>query len=208
MRLLFVKLKHIGDSLLLPPTLMAVRRQYPQASIWVVVRKGSEGILSGCPAVDELRTAVAPEAEKRPFWNWWTDLRLICELRRRRFDYAFELTDGDRGRWVTVLSGARTRCVNTAVSPLNLWWRRRFNAGSQFVLVNRHRAEKDFYTVRDCLPLDGPIPPLAFDRAHTALWPGAQSMSDFALLHPATRWQRKTWPVEKWRELGVHLLRG
>jgi len=206
MRLLFVKLKHIGDSLLLTPTLTAARRQYPQARTWVVVRKGSEGILAGCPAIDVLRTVAAPEVEKRPLWNWWTDWQLIRELRRQRFDYAFELTDGDRGRWVTFLSGARTRCANLAGPPLNRWWRGRFNACSHFAWTNRHRVEKDFFTVNDCLPLGAPIPPLAFDRERTAPWPGAQSLTEFALLHPATRWRRKHWPVEKWRELGRHLL--
>ena len=62
MRLLFVKLKHIGDSLLLTPTLAAVRAMYPQAEIWVVVREGSQGILSGCPAIDRLLTVAAPES--------------------------------------------------------------------------------------------------------------------------------------------------
>ena len=45
-KLLFIKLKHIGDALLLTPTLTAARAACPQAQIWVVVRKGSEGILA------------------------------------------------------------------------------------------------------------------------------------------------------------------
>ena len=57
--LLFVELKHIGDALLLTPTLVAARTQYPNAEIWVVVRQGTEGILAGCPAIDHLIT-VAP----------------------------------------------------------------------------------------------------------------------------------------------------
>ena len=58
MRLLFIKLKHIGDSLLLTPTLTAARAAYPAAEIWVVVRRGCEGILVGCPAVDGVLTGL------------------------------------------------------------------------------------------------------------------------------------------------------
>ena len=65
MRLLFVKLKHIGDSLLLTPTLSAVRTMYPDSEIWVVVRRGCEAILRGCPAIDNLLTAAAPELSSR-----------------------------------------------------------------------------------------------------------------------------------------------
>src|SRR6266496_3983286 len=126
MRLLFVKLKHIGDSLLLTPTLAAVRSTYPAAEIWVVVRKGCEGILQGCAAIDRLLTAAVPEPAKRSRLNWWHDFRTVRELRRRRFDHAFELTDGDRGRWIAAFSGADVRCANGAGRPLHWWWRRQF----------------------------------------------------------------------------------
>ena len=38
-RFLFIKLRHIGDSLLLTPTLVATKAKYPDAEIWVLVRK-------------------------------------------------------------------------------------------------------------------------------------------------------------------------
>ena len=64
MRLLFVKLKHIGDALIMTPALMAARAAYPRAEIWVVVRQGCEGILAGCPAIDRVLTTAAPEAHR------------------------------------------------------------------------------------------------------------------------------------------------
>jgi len=206
MRLLFVKLKHIGDSLLLTPTLAAVRATYPQAEIWVVVREGCEGILSGCPAIDQIRTAAAPEAVKRSRWNWWHDFQTIRELRQRRFDYAFELTDGDRGRWIAALGGAKVRCANGAGRALNWWWKGQFNSVSQFEWQCRHRAEKDFFTVADALPLKGEVPAMVFSRERTQDWPPAAAFPNYAVIHPGTRWRRKRWPKEKWIELGRHLL--
>ena len=90
LRLLFVKLKHIGDALLLTPALVAVREDYPAAEIWVVVRQGCEGILAGCPAIDRILTTAAPETRHRRIQDWVDDGRLIRELRRARFDYAIE----------------------------------------------------------------------------------------------------------------------
>ena len=120
MRLLFIKLKHIGDSLLLTPTLMAVRRQYPQARICVVVRKGCEGILEGCPAINQIFVSAAPEATKRHVTQLWTEMQLIRTLRREDFDYAFELSDGDRGRLLAFLSGAKTRCANQVGTQIGM----------------------------------------------------------------------------------------
>ena len=206
MRLLFVKLKHIGDSLLLTPTLTAVRANYPQAQIWVVVRKGCEGIMAGCPALDKLFTAAPPEAANRSWSNWWRDFQTIRELRRQRFDYAFELSDGDRGRFVCWLSGARARCTNAAIRPLSWWWRRLFTHVSDFDWRDRHRAEKDFYTVNDALPLKGEVPAMTFLRERTARWEPARVFSDYAVIHPGTRWKRKRWPRENWIETGRYLL--
>src|SRR5439155_13712127 len=111
MRLLFIKLKHIGDSLLLTPTLSAVRAVYPQAHICVVVRQGCEGILAGCPAIDQILTSAAPEAKKRKARQFWAELQLIRTLRRQKFDCTFELGDGDRGRLLSFLSGSTERCA-------------------------------------------------------------------------------------------------
>ena len=128
LRLLFVKLKHIGDALLLTPTLVATRAQYPNAEICVVVRQGTEGILAGCPAIDQLITVSPAESDQRSPGSLWRDLRTLLHLRRQRFDYAFELTDGDRGRWLAGLSRACHRCTDANQRNLNGWWRRRFNA--------------------------------------------------------------------------------
>jgi heptosyltransferase-3 len=206
MRLLFIKLKHIGDSLLLTPTLVAARARYPQATIWVVVRRGCEGILAGCPAIDRILTSAAPEARNRPALSWLVDLRLIRDLRRQAFDYAFELTDGDRGRFVAWLSGARSRCTNIALEPLSAWWKPKFNALSAYGWMTGHRVEKDFYTVNDFLPLGATIPPLAFARERTEPWPPGGAVQDFAVMHPGTRWVRKRWELAKWIELGRCLL--
>jgi len=197
-RLLFIKLKHIGDSLLLTPTLMAARVAYPASEISVVVRRGTEGILSGCPAVDHLHTAAPAEAGQRSAGAWLSDLRLAFRCGRQRFDYAFELSDGDRGRWLASLSGARIRTTNIAKAPLHWWWQQRFNSFSQFRWHEAHAVEKDYYTVHDALPLPATVPPLAFVRERTREWAPAGGGQDFAVLHPGTRWLRKRWPLERW----------
>lgn len=206
MKLLFIKLKHIGDALLMTPTLMAARTQYPQAEIWVVVRKGTESILKGCPAIDRLLTSVAPEKHKRNFSDWKEEARLVRTLRAQHFDYAFELSDGDRGRFLTILSRARLKGLNNAYGKLKRVWQPFFKAVSNYPWQTQHSVEKDFHTVNEILPLAHPIPPLAFRKEATLAWEPAKSVDTFAILHPASRWQRNRWPVEKWIATGRWLL--
>ena len=207
MRLLFVKLKHIGDSLLLTPTLAAARQAYPQAEIRVVVRRGCESILAGCSAIDRVHITAAPEARNRsPAGDVLRDVNLLLELRRWQPDYAFELGGGGRGRLLACLSGARLRYGQDTGHPVALGWRKCFQAFSKPDGHLRHRAEQDYEVVNQFLPLVKDVPPLVFEAAKAAPWPPATSLPSFAVIHPGTRWVRKRWPVAQWIELGHWLL--
>ena len=206
LRLLFVKLKHIGDALILTPTLVATRRQYPDAEIWVVVRRGTEGILAGCPAIDHLITAAPVESDQRTIADFWKDLRMGLKLRRQRFDYAFELTDGDRGRWMVGLSQATQRCISTTKQPINRGWKLWINRRTDAPWNKSHRVEKDHLMVSEFLPLMGKVPPLNFDEARAQIPPPMRGVNDFVVVHPGSRWKKKRWPFNHWLELGRALL--
>ena len=207
-KLLFIKLKHIGDSLLLTPTLTAARAAYPQAQIWVVVRKGCEGILAGCPAIDRVLTSAAPETSVRKTFDWLNDLKLLREIRRQNFDYTFELTQGDRGRLLVGWSGAQFRCANDGVYRVPIFWRPWFNKLSTHNWTDEHQVEANFNFVNEFLPLNASEPPpLVFDRAAAKPCGLSGKFAEYIVIHPAARWQRKRWPLEKWVQCGRELLK-
>jgi heptosyltransferase-3 len=208
MRLLFVKLKHIGDTLILTPTLTAARERYPDAQIWVVVRQGCEPILAGCPAIDRVLTSAAPETSRRKSFGWLDDLKLLREIRRQHFDYAFELSQGDRSRLFAAWSGARFRCANNSRQRIPAFWRPWFNRLSTRDWEAGHQVEVNFRLVNEFLPLGGnEPPPLAFDRARIQPCDLGMKLTDYVVIHPGTRWQRKRWPLEKWVQTGRELLK-
>ena len=206
MRLLFVKLRHIGDALLLMPTLAAVKQSMPQAEIWVVVRGGSEGILAGCPYIDQLRTAMIPEHGAARDAHRGADRRLVGELRAAKFEHAFELGGGDRGRWLVMLSGARGRTANTTAKRFPPWWKLAFNRPSRSTRYGFHELQRDYLTVGDVLPMPEEIPPFRFDESAMRSWAPGEKLQDFAVIHAGTRWARKAWSEEKWIETARVLL--
>src|SRR5271156_4780963 len=109
MRILLIKPKQIGDSLILTPTITAMKRTYPEAEIWVVVRRGCEAILAGCPAIARILTVAAVGKHDRRQGDWWEELKTIHRIYWTKFDYAFELGDGQRGLNMLRLSQARRR---------------------------------------------------------------------------------------------------
>ena len=203
MRILLTKLKLIGDALLLTPTVQAIRERYPDAEIVVVVRKGTEGILAGCTAIDRVLTAAAPEGKRRRRLNWLDDIRLIFELRKKRFDYAFELSDGDRGRWVCAMARAKVRCTNESLIRLPRIWKLAFRSVSHFEWRYRHRVEKDFFTVAHALDLGEGPGPMRFEGACTQpSWVSERAGAGCIVFHPATRMTEKFWPEDRWIALG------
>jgi heptosyltransferase-3 len=208
MKLLFVKLKHIGDSLLLTPTLASARAAHPDALIWVVVRKGCEGILEGCPAIDRVLVSAAPEKSRRNPLNWLDDFTLLRELRRQHFDYAFELTNGDRGRLLAAWSGASFRCANDGPARVPVFWRLWFNKISRRDWTDEHQVGANFNFVKEFLPPGaGEPPPLVFERSRAKPCDLGVKLADYIVIHPGTRWRRKRWPQEKWVEAARELLK-
>lgn len=201
MRILFTKLRHIGDNLLITPIVVATRLKYPDAEIWVAVRRGTEGILAGCPEIDHLVTTARPEEGGRTWRDFGKDALSLAKIANTRFDCAFELGDNDRGRTLVTASFAPIRATHRSDLGLGPFWKRTF---THVVCTDRsrlHQVEMDYMTPREILGLGEEPPPLRFDPAAARPWPEAVDFEpgSFAVLHAATRWHSKSWPLDRWR---------
>lgn len=202
MRILFTKLRHIGDNLLITPIIVATRQKFPEAEIWVAVRRGTEGILAGCPEIDRVITTARPEEGKRTWKDFGGDLTTFLTILGTPFDYAFELGDNDRGRTLVAASRAPVRAAHEGdIEKLSPAWRRSF---TRIVDTDRHllhQVEMDYLTPCEVLGLSPEIPRLRFDSSAVKPWTKGDALQGkFAVLHAATRWHCKSWPIERWRE--------
>lgn len=202
MRILFTKLRHIGDNLLITPIIVATRRKFPDAEIWVAVRRGTEGILAGCTEADRILTTARPEEAKRTWGDFAGDMGTLASVIGTPFDYAFELGDNDRGRILVAATRARVRATHAGdVDKLKSSWRRSFTHVVETDRDLLHQVEMDYMTPREVLGLSGDIPPLRFNPSAATPWREGSNLQDgFAVLHAATRWHCKSWPLDRWRE--------
>jgi heptosyltransferase-3 len=203
MKILFIKLKHIGDVLLATPVIRAVRQAHPGAELWFLARRGTEGILEGCPDLDRVVTTCPPEKNLRQgICDLRNDLTLVREIRRHRFDHVFELGDSDRCRFFALASGAATRtCGGNGRRAPGPVWSRIFHHITITDWKTLHRVEKDFRTVAPVLGLPGEIPGLVFEESRCVRPDLHLPEGPFTVVHPATRWVRKQWPADRWRDL-------
>jgi len=95
----------LGDSIHLTPSLWEIKRNYPQAELHVASTPLGCELLAMVPCVNRLwPLARTPQGTPlREQWQW------IGNVRREKFDVAFNLSGADRSVFLTFLTGARYR---------------------------------------------------------------------------------------------------
>ncbi len=92
-RILVIKMRYIGDVLLITPFLRALRKGYPGAKISVLVNKGTEETLENNPYIDEAITFDRS-------WGLTKQMSFIRKLKKEEFETTIDLTNSDRSAWI------------------------------------------------------------------------------------------------------------
>jgi len=122
-RILLIRLRNIGDVLLTVPTIRAFREAFPRAFIAALVNAGTEEMLTENPLLDEV-LVFKPEWKKMPFLQRLKkEMNFLRIVRKRKFDLAINLTEGDRGAFICLVSGALEK-IGLAKKDRSLWWKR------------------------------------------------------------------------------------
>ena len=191
-RILCIKLKHIGDVLLMTPAIRALRRAWPESASAALVPRGTEEVLAANP---DLTAILTFDRDAGIAGNW----QLIRALRRYAPDLVLEMGQGDREAALGWLSGAHQR---VGYEPgRSGGWRRALL--TQVVPWNgvQHVVETNLDLVRACgIPAEAGRPVLfvraemrermAARLASAGLRPG----QPLVVVHPVSRWLFKAWP--------------
>jgi len=193
-RVLVVRLRSIGDTVLTTPSLIALRRFLPDAEIDILLEDWVAPLLDGFTDVSNV-IAVGKSSSSR--------LKTAWELRRRGYDVAFNLHGGTTGTFFVVASGASHRVGYTEYQYSFLYNHLLTSAADFWRKPNPHSAEQQ-------LALPGYVGVPVEDRSRSRLAVTEQARksieqrlsgvvpdaSRFALLHPAAAFATKTWAVE------------
>jgi len=106
-RILVIRLRRLGDLLLITPTLRAIRLAHPSARVDVLVAAGFHDVLIGNPHIDELLVL------GRGLDSW---IRVLTTCHQRHYDIVLDLQSSTRSAPLVLLSGA----------PLRVGWKKRW----------------------------------------------------------------------------------
>lgn len=199
-RVLVVRLRSIGDTVLSTPSLIALRRFLPDATIDILLEDWVAPVLDGFDAVD--RVVIAGTSTG-------TRIATMRELRRSGYDVVFNLHGGTTAAFLTYASGARHR-VGYATYRYSRLHNVRLSASSDFWGRRKtHSAEQQ-------LALLGHVgvPVADKPRSRLCITPAAaSSLSDkldhlnfdqtrsYAVIHPLAAFASKQWALENFAEV-------
>ena len=212
-RILLIRLRSIGDIVLLTPALAMLKAWRPDLVVSVLIETHYRELLEGNPDVDEVLEVDSTKGANRLAGGGSASLRLLRELRRRRFGLCLNLHGGPKSTWLTALSGARwkagfhhyrARPIYDVLVP-----DARLILGHEGVHTAELQAAALYFLglPRAVIPRARIVVKLEFrewwqaKRASFGLEPGA----DYAVIQPAALYATKEWPAEKFAAIGRYL---
>ena len=189
---LFVVLRRIGDVLLTTPLIRSLRREWPNATIDVLVFEGTAGIIAGNP---DLNNVISIPERPGPL----AGLALIRRL-LRRYDLAIATQTGDRPNFFAFVAG-RKRIGVISTGGIGSKIKKSLLAGSVVATDKIHRVEL-MLRLGDVLGI-ARVPETVAPRADVS--EAAAPAERYAVVHATPMYAYKQWTRDGWRKLGEGL---
>ena len=194
-KLLVIRLRSIGDTVLTTPSLVALRRFLPHTSIDILLEDWVAPVLDGSPLVDRVISIPRHSNAARA--------RIARDLHRTGYDVVYNLHGGTTATFLARASGARQRVGyahyqyarlhnHVAPSPQEIWSRPTLHSAEQQlaligwtgVPVSDRPATQLAVTEKAARSVAARLAAHEIDR------------EPVALIHPAAAFETKQWPAE------------
>lgn len=202
-RVLIVRLRSIGDTVLSTPSLFALRRFLPDARIDILLEDWVAPVLEGFEAVDNILTVSKSEKSR---------LQTAWRIRRNKYDVAINLHGGTTATFFVRASGAKHRVGFESYQYKSLYNHRLSSASDFWHQVTNHSAEQQLALLGFVgIPVEDK--PKSFlsvtEDAEKSIESKLSSFSipssGFALLHPVAATETKQWATENFAKTADYL---
>ena len=204
-RVLVVRLRSIGDTVLATPSLRALRRFLPDARIDILLEDWVAPLLEGSREVDRVVTVERKSTASR--------LMVARRLRAENYDVVYNLHGGSTAALLTRATGARHRVGyadyayatlhNHAAPPSSkLWGREKTHSVEQQLALLGWTGVP--VTDRPATRL-AVVPEATASVARRLREAGVDDDSAFVLVHPAAAFDTKTWAAENFARVIEYL---
>ena len=203
-RVLVIKLRSIGDTVLATPSLFALKRFLPNAQIDILVEDWVAPLLANHPHVDNVI-----ELQRGSFAS---RISVARKLRAERYDVVYNLHGGTTATFLTRATGARHRVgfktyqyaklhTELVPSPLLLWGQQKTHSVEQQLALLGWTGVPVSDRPRTRLG----IAPEATSSVIQHLADAGLADSKIALIHPAAAFATKRWATENFARVAEYV---
>jgi predicted lipopolysaccharide heptosyltransferase III len=200
-RVLLVRLRSIGDTVLATPCLYALKRFVPGAQVDILLEDWVAPLLNGFEHVDNIITLQRKSTTSRA--------RVARQLRANRYDVVYNLHGGTTATLLTRASGAKHRVgyadyqysrlhQHQAPSSASLWDRRKTHSVEQQLALLGWTGVPVTDRPATRLPITESADKAVSARLQSS---GLHQESDLVLIHPTAAFDTKQWSTEKFARL-------
>jgi lipopolysaccharide heptosyltransferase II len=205
---LLIRLRSIGDTVLMTPCVTALKAWRPELQISVLSEATAAPLLEDHPQVDEV---IVLEREGRWLSDGVSRWRVAQRLRERAFDAAFNLHGGTTATMLAALSRAPERIGYRGYRYSWLHTRRAPDPQQIWQKAAIHSAEQQLGLLKWCgVPIASPPPSSlrANEQAVASVHRRLRQMGlrgPFAVIHPAATHETKRWSASRFARVVQYL---
>jgi ADP-heptose:LPS heptosyltransferase len=187
-KILIIQTASIGDVILATPLLEALHRQYPDALIDFMVKRGTETLFTGHPFLRKLYVWDKAGAKLKNFYL------ILKEIQSERYDLLINIQRFFLTGFLTAFSRARER-VGFSKNPLSLFYTKRVKhrIGESGI----HEVDRNLSLVKH-LVNDPVRRPVLYPSAHDLALVSQYKTHRYICIAPASLWYTKQYPSEQW----------
>ncbi len=197
-KILAIQFKYLGDAVFITPALMALKAQFPESEIHVLVAQEVAPLFECSSLITKVWALPRTRGKARLAESW----PFVKALRHENFDRSVDFEGNDRGAILSFLVGAKIRLSPTEGKPSLLQRLAYTQTVSSTTTVPISYVAKHLQMLATAWQTALPIAPKMLISANHSLANIAQDIlqGHTIICHLGTSQQKKEWPVQRWKE--------
>ncbi len=190
---LVIQTAFIGDVILATPVIGKLRRDFPEARIDVLIRKGNESLLQHHPGINNL--LIWDKKDRK--WSSW--LENIKQIRSNKYDVVINLQRFGSTGLLTAFSGGKLK-IGFDKNPFSFMFDKKIKHVFGDELNAVHETDRNLSLIKDLGSEENyPMELFPGEKDKASALPYLQGI--YYCIAPTSVWFTKQFPASKWIEL-------
>jgi len=199
-KILLIKFRNIGDVLLSTPLISSLKNIYPDSVVDFALNKGCEDMVSDNPNINDIIVYDRPRIKELSILSQLNEeVGFTRNIRNNHYDMVINLTEGDRGAQLALLSGAKSRLGfpvrKGLLSKIKIFdqlgddkkWQHAVEKDLQFINLLGHKIINKEVKIYWSSKVEQEVDKILSDN----------DIDQFVHIHPVSRWMFKCWEDDR-----------